>query len=144
MCAYTWSENTLVHFPPHQVSTGTGTCPAKAAAVLQQNRNRAWLPRLALHPLPTSAPSVFCRKSALGQTQSPFPSLWRDTQNALLEGGWQNLTCTSGNTGPARDSVVLPSGRILLMPRTAIRLLTSLLMLWATPGYCGTEWERAV
>lgn len=30
------------------------------------------------------------------------------------------------------------------MLRTAIRLLTSLLMLWATPGYCGTEWERAV
>lgn len=39
--------------------------------------------------------------------------------------------------------VFLPSGRMLLMLRTVIRLLTSLLMLWATPGYCKTEWERA-
>lgn len=30
------------------------------------------------------------------------------------------------------------------MLKTVIRLLTSLLMLWATPGYCRTEWERAV
>lgn len=30
------------------------------------------------------------------------------------------------------------------MFRTVIRLLTSLLMLWATPGYCRTEWERSM
>lgn len=49
------------------------------------------------------------------------------------------LEPTPGARRPAR-----PSGSMLLMFSTVMRLLTSLLMLWATPGYCkegrGVTW----
>lgn len=46
-----------VHFPPHQVGTGAGTCPAKAATALQQDRgtehgSSSWLCTLCPHLLP--------------------------------------------------------------------------------------------
>lgn len=58
-----------------------------------------------------------------------------------LKGVGRTQHAPAGTQGLSRVSVFLPSGRILLMLRTVIRLLTSLLMLWATPGYCRTEWR---
>lgn len=37
---------------------------------------------------------------------------------------------------PCPAASLAPSGSMLLMFSTAMRLFTSLLMLWATPGYC--------
>lgn len=74
-----------------------------------------------------------------------FPPVYREKYaTCFLKGVGRTQHVPAGTQSLPRVSVFLPSGRILLMLRTVIRLLTSLLMLWATPGYCRTECERAV
>lgn len=134
----------------HTPSKGSGSSTAGKGS-------RVWLSKLALHPLHILYLSHFLREIcswadlAILKSFLLFPwgcfllPVFRETYTMRCwEGAGRIQHVPVGTQGLPKVSVLLPSGRILLMFRTAIRLLTSLLILCATPGYCRTEWKRAV
>lgn len=103
MCAYSWPENTQVHFPPHKVGARAGMCTAKAAAALQQKRGTehgspSWPCTLCSHLLSLllSAENLLLGRLSILKSLSP---VFRGTHEMHLKGVGRTRPAAVGTQG---------------------------------------------